>query len=105
MAKWYGEIGYGVSVETAPSVFTEKIEKRMYYGDIMRNSRSLQTADKVNDDIAISNQLSILSDPYACKNFHSMRYAKFMGTKWKITNVEVEYPRLILTLGSEYHAH
>lgn len=105
MAKWYGEIGYGVTVETAPSVFTEKIEKRMYYGDIMRNSRALQTADKVNDDIAISNQLSILSDPYACKNFHSMRYATFMGTKWKITNVEVEYPRLILTLGSEYHAH
>lgn len=105
MAKWYGEIGYGFSVETAPSVFTEKIVSRMYYGDIIHNNRSLQTADKVNDDINISNQLSILSDPYACKNFHSMRYATFMGTKWKITNVEVEYPRLILTLGSEYHAH
>ena len=105
MAKWYGEIGYGFSVESAPSVFTEKIEKRMYYGDIVRNSRTLQTADKINDDINVSNQLSILSDPYACKNFHSMRYATFMGTKWKITNVEVEYPRLILTLGSEYHAH
>ena len=105
MAKWYGEIGYGFSVETAPSVYTEKIIPRMYYGDIVRNNRALQTADKVNDDINISNQLSILSDPYACKNFHSMRYATFMGTKWKITNVEVEYPRLILTLGSEYHAH
>ena len=105
MAKWYGMIGYGKTVETSPSVFTEKIVERPYYGDIGRDTRRLQTSDKVNDDIVISNQLSIVSDPYACVNFHSMRYATYMGTKWKITDVEVQFPRLILSLGSEYNAH
>lgn len=105
MAKWYGMIGYGRTVETSPSVFNEKVIERPYYGDIGRDTRRLQTSDKVNDDITISNQLSIVSDPYACDNFHSMRYATYLGTKWKITDVEVQFPRLILSLGSEYNAH
>lgn len=106
MAKWYGEIGYGETVETAPSVWTEKIVKKMqYYGDVISNNRRLQTGDKVNDDITITNQISILADPYACENFHAMRYATYMGTKWKITSVDMEFPRLILTLGGVYNAH
>lgn len=107
MAKWFGKIGYGETVETKPGVWTEQItEEREYYGDLIRNSRRLQSvADKVNDDINISNQLSIVSDPYANENFHAMRYAEFMGSKWKITDVEVQYPRLTLTLGGVYNEH
>jgi len=105
MAKWFGKIGFATTVETAPSVWTEKIDEREYYGDVVRNSRRLATADKVNDDIVISNQLSIVTDPYAYENFHAMRYAIFMNTKWKITDVEVQYPRLLLTLGGVYNAH
>lgn len=103
MGKWFGVIGYAETVETVPGVWKEQIIERNYYGDLTRNSRRLQTADKVNDDINISNILSIVSDPYAMNNFHSMRYAEFMGSKWKITNVEVSYPRLILTLGGVWN--
>lgn len=106
MAKWFGKIGYGETMETKPGVWTEQITEREYYGDLIRNSRRLQTAaDKVNDDINISNQLSIVADPYANENFHAMRYAEFMGSKWKITDVEVQYPRLTLTLGGVYNEH
>nr|DAP82056.1 MAG TPA: hypothetical protein [Caudoviricetes sp.] len=103
MAKWYGVIGYAETVETTPGVWKEQVTKRNYYGDLTRNTRRLQTADKLNDDINISNELSIVADPYAMNNFHSMRYAEFMGTAWKITNVEVQYPRLILTLGGVWN--
>lgn len=103
MAKWYGVIGYAETAETRPGVWTEQITERNYSGDLMRNSRALQSAAQVNDNITISNQISIVADPYANQNFHSMRYAKFMGTAWKITSVEVQYPRLILTLGGEYN--
>lgn len=99
MAKWYGKIGYAETAETTPGVWTDQTVEREYFGDLIRNTRRLQTADKVNDDITISNELSIVADPYAINNFHSMRYAEFLGTKWKITNIEVQYPRLLLTLG------
>ena len=103
MAKYYGKIGYAETVETNPGVWTEQITERSYYGDMIRNTRRLQSAEQVNDNINIANDLSIIADPYAINNFHTMRYAEFMGTKWKISNVEVQYPRLILTLGGLYN--
>ena len=103
MAKFYGSIGYAETVETSPGVWKEQITKREYFGELVRNTRKLQTADQVNDNININNEVSIIADPYAISNFHSMRYAEFMGTKWKIFNVEVKYPRLILTLGGVYN--
>lgn len=103
MAKFYGAIGYAKTVETMPGIWTEQITERDYYGDVIKNSRRLQSSDKVNDDVNISNQISIVADPYAINNFHSMRYAEFMGAKWKISDVEVQYPRLLLTLGGLYN--
>lgn len=103
MAKYYGVIGYAETVETKPGVWEEHIVERKYTGDIISNNRRLQSSDQVNDDIVISNAISILSDPYANQNFYNLRYAEFMGTKWKISNVEVQYPRLKLTLGGLYN--
>lgn len=101
--KWFGAIGYADTVETKPGVWKEQVTERNYFGDITRISRRLQSTDQLNDDVVISNEISIVSDPYANENFHSMRYATYMGTKWKITSVEVQYPRLILSLGSVWN--
>jgi hypothetical protein len=103
MAKWFGVIGYATQVETVPGVWEEQIVERSYYGDLTRNTRRLQTADQINDNLNINNELSIVADPFANQNFHLMRYAEYMGTKWKIINVEVKFPRLILTLGGLYN--
>lgn len=103
MAKYYGLIGYAETVETAPGVWKEQITERVYYGDVIRNSRRLQSTEHLNDDVNISNQISIVADPYAINNFHSMRYAEFMGAKWKVSDIEVQYPRLLLTLGGVYN--
>ena len=103
MAKWFGVIGYAETVETAPGVWEEQITERSYYGDVIRNNRRLQSTEHLNDDVNVSNEISILADPYAINNFHSMRYVGFMGAKWKITRVEVLYPRLILTIGGVYN--
>lgn len=103
MAKFYGIIGYAETVETDPGVWEEKIVERMYFGDLLSNFRNLQNSGEVNDDVNIANKISIVSDPYANENFHSMRYVEFLDTRWKITNVEVLYPRLILTLGGVYN--
>lgn len=103
MAKFYGVIGYAVTKETAPGMWTEEIAEQSYYGDLTRNMRRLQDSGDLNDDINVANEISIVADPYANANFHSMRYVAFMGAKWKISKVEVQYPRLILTLGGVYN--
>lgn len=103
MAKFYGSIGFAETVEISPGVYDEQVTERTYYGDVIRNVRALQTADQINDNITVSNTFSIVADPYANDHFHSMRYVIWQGTKWKVSSVEVQYPRLLLTLGGVYH--
>ena len=103
MAKYYGIIGFADSVETAPSVWTPQITERAYYGDVIRDNRRWETAQKINEDFTITNQFSIVADPYATQHFHQIRYINYMGTNWKITSVEVQYPRLILSIGGIYN--
>lgn len=103
MAKYYGKIGYAISEEVKPGVWKKRITEREYFGDVNRNTRRLQSSGNLNDNIIVSNEISIVADPFANENFHSMLYVEFMGAKWKISNVEVQYPRLILTIGEVYN--
>lgn len=104
MAKFYGVIGYAESVETSPGIWTDQITERTYSGDLGRNSsRWATSSDSVNDNLTINNQISIIADPFAYQNFHSMKYVEYMGTKWKITSVDPQYPRLILSVGGVYN--
>lgn len=103
MNKWYGKIGYATLVETAPDVWTEQITEVMTPGNIQQLSRRLQDASQVNPNVVITNALSILADPYAMKHFQDIRYAEVWGTKWRVNNVEVQQPRLLLHLGDRYY--
>lgn len=104
MAKFYGAIGFAETVETDPGIWEEKIVERSYSGDVIRNIRRLQTpANSVNDNITVSNEISIVADPYAELNMYVMRYVVFKGNKWKIESVDVNYPRLTLSIGGLYN--
>jgi len=102
MAKFCGVIGFSVQEETAPGVWMDDITEHVYTGDVLQNYKNERTRDKVNDNIDINVRISILADPFATENFHAIKYVVFMGNKWKITSVDVQYPRLILTLGGLY---
>lgn len=104
MAKFYGKIGYAESVEIRPGVWEDTMTERPYSGDTVRNNSRWNTnPDTVNDDIKLSDKLSIVADPYANQNFQQMRYVEYMGGLWKIVGVEVARPRLLLTLGGVYN--
>lgn len=103
MAKYCGMIGFGETVKTAPGVYTPKITERKYYGDILDDSRRWESGEQVNDDFNIANKISIIADRFATQNLNAMRYATFMGIKWKIKSASIAYPRIILSLGGEYN--
>ena len=105
MAKWHGVIGYAETKQQSPGIWVDGITERKYSGDVIRNSsRWSTTAESTNDELNISNQISILADQFAYQNFHTMKYVEFMGVKWKITSVDAsQRPRLILMLGGVYN--
>lgn len=103
MAKWYGKVGYIVTTETTPGVWTPKPIEREYYGDFTRNHKRWESSQNVNDNITMQSEISIVCDPYALQNFQYIRYVEFMETNWKVTAVDVQYPRLILSIGGVYN--
>lgn len=106
MNKWFGKVGFMVSVEDpeAQGTYIEEVTEREYYGDILRFSQRWTTvSSKENDDLTVSNRLSILSDPFAMNHFHEIRYVEWMGKNFKVDSIEVDYPRLTLTIGGEYN--
>lgn len=105
MSKWFGKIGYAVTGETEPGVWEDTIVVRDYYGDLISDRRKRQSSGNINDDINLANMISIIADPFAIENCSHMAYAEIMGAKWKITEVEVRYPRLILTIGGVYNGN
>ena len=105
MARYSGKIGFVENQKTGPGKWEPVTTERMYYGDVNRAIRKLENGASVNDDVVINNEISIVADPYAQKHVFAIRYAVWQGTKWKVTNAEVLYPRLILTLGGMYHGN
>lgn len=90
-------------VETSSGVWENRIIEKKYYGDIIRNIRKNQTVDSVNDNIAMSNEISILADMFAYEHVHMIKYITYMNVKWKVISVDIQYPRMILTYGGVYN--
>lgn len=103
MSKHYGAVGYAELTEDSPGVWVEHITERYCAMEVRKNTRRLESGSGLNDDIDISNEVSILADQYAVQHFHAIRYVSWMGMKWKVKTVEVEHPRLRLTIGGIYN--
>lgn len=104
MARFSGIIGFVQTVKTERGVYMEQVvAERRYRGDLNRHARRVSDGQDVNADITISNEISIVADPYAFQNFQYMRYVVLNNSKWTISNITVQYPRLNLTLGGVYN--
>ncbi len=100
--KYYGQIGFAVSQETTPGVWRNVMVERPYFGDIVKNYTSPE-GNEIIDNINISNKISIVADPFAYENFQHMKYIRYMGAVWIIKSVDVQYPRLELSIGGVYN--
>ena len=103
MSKFYGVIGYAETTEETPGKWVERITERSYYGDVGRNTRRLESSGGVNDNINVANEISIVADPYANQHFYDMRYVVYQGVKWKVDTADIQYPRIVMTLGGIYN--
>lgn len=103
MAKFFGEVGYVHTEDAGGGVWKGQVTEVKYFGDVLRNTRRLETGDKVNNDLSVGNSISIVADAYANEHFFAIRYVKWAGVLWTVSTVEVQSPRLILRLGEVYN--
>ena len=104
MTRFQGFIGYSDTVETAPGVYSEVIEERACTGSLIKISQANRDRqDSINANVLFNNKFTMLADEYAALNFPMIRYISWNGTKWKVTDVEIQRPRLIITVGGVYN--
>ena len=105
MAKFFGQVGFVKTVEEPvdSGVFIDKAVERDYYGDVTRVTRRWESAQQVNDNINVNNQISIVSDPFVNQNISWIKYIRWNGAVWSVTSVDVQFPRLILSIGGVYN--
>ena len=105
------KIGYRVTEEqkmpdgiTGNGIWVEKITERRYKGELVKDYSRNTTGESVNDNVTLSNNIAIVANKYALSNFTSIIYCEWMGQKLKVNSIDAtNYPRLVLTLGGEYH--
>lgn len=103
MARFCGIVGYIDTKETSPGVWEEIPTEKTYRGDVTKNIKRYDSGENLNDDISLNNTISIIADAYAYQNYFAIRYVEWMGARWKVTSVEVQRPRLILSVGGVYN--
>lgn len=106
MAKFAGKIGFGEIQETPPDsgVWVDTIVEYSYFGDVVRNTRKLDSGEGLNSDISVSNSISIVADAYANEHFFAIRYIQWAGALWTVSDVDAsQSPRLLLRLGGVYN--
>jgi len=105
MTRFYGEIGYGKSeqVPADSGIWVDVITEYSYFGDVTRNANRLDDGSGLNNNVSVSNSISVLADDRAFKNFHMIRYIRWAGALWTVSSVEVQSPRLIIRLGDVYN--
>lgn len=105
MAKYYGEVGFAFTIENPADsgIWVPTIVKKNYSGDVLDNTKRADYSDNVNPDLRVTNRISIVANPYAMQNYHSIAYVKYRGNKWKVLSTQEAWPRLILNLGGLYN--
>lgn len=102
--KFVGKVAFWEEdVEVRPDVYKPKIIERSYTGDVLRDNRKFQSNNTQNEEFSVNNQISILSDLYMQNKWPSIRYVVWNGTKLKVKNVNVGFPRITLELGGEWN--
>ena len=99
--KWFGQIAFATQSENEAGITTEELVVRDYYGDVLKVYKSDEN-NQINLNFNVRNKISVLADPFAMNTFHSIAYITFMGAKWRVSGVEVQYPRLLIDLGDVY---
>lgn len=105
MAKFHGKVAFAFDVESPPNsgVWIKQVTEREYSGDVIRESRQFSNTTQVNDNLTLGNRISIVSDDFANANLWSMVYVIVGGAYWRVSNVEIQRPRLILSFGGVYN--
>ncbi len=105
MAKYAGLVCYVTQEEKVPGVWTPLENPVLMKGDIIRQSSNYQDNGKINSDISLNHRVSLVGDAYAFDNYYNIKWIMLDGRKWEVTSVEIQRPRIIVSIGGLWNGY
>lgn len=107
MARFCGYVGFDKGEREDPNDpgvwLHNQMEERKYFGNILKHNRKWDEGHSVNDDLNVTNRISIVADDYTFEHCSGIRYVRWMGACWKVVSFEVARPRIVLNLGGVWN--
>lgn len=101
--RYSGVIGLAETSETVPGVWTPTITEKKVFGDVLQQSRRYDSGQQINEDLHLQNRLSVVYDSELLEKFTTAKYITWNSSKWKISSIEIQQPRLVISLGGLYN--
>lgn len=108
MSKFSGIIGFEIQVEKSPGIWGPSVVEKRVSGELVKFHQRNELSGNVNDDLSLSNTVSIVARPDILRNLETIRYIKFsypkIGGCWKVSRIDaIDYPKLTLEVGGVYN--
>lgn len=106
--KWSGTIGFFIDEEVfkdgvGTGVWKQRIVEKHYSGDLLRDYRTQESSNFVNESINISNTISIVCDRFIDDHIMDIKYITFKNKKFKVKSFTQNHPRIEMTIGGLYN--
>jgi len=94
------EVNDGITLQNELSIVCDpgsipKTIVRTYPANLEVDDQYIRFSDEDAESIPI--------DINEVVNFQNIRYITYLGTNWKVTSIDTQYPRLVLSIGGVYN--
>lgn len=103
MAKYAGQVGFASQVETVPGVWVNDIKERFLKGDVIRANANIESGTNINNDVSLNHRVSLIGASISTAEYYNIKYITLDGFKWEAKSIEIQRPRLIVTLGGMWN--
>ena len=103
MTRFSGAVGFGEPIEIDEGVYDVKVTERQAFGDVVRSYRNNQDIGKLNANINFDMAVSVVADDYLKEHLDLAVYVRWGTLYLAVTSVEMNHPRITLTLGGVWH--
>lgn len=89
------------SIEISPGIWKPAgVREIKATGDFVSSRKEFSVrSDSTNDDVTMSNTISIVMSKDLFNNLSNLRYLTVNGARYKVTSFEINRPRIVITLG------
>lgn len=103
MARFHGKVGFIEPKEIEPGIWEDTPVEKSYTGVILSAHTKWEENQSLNDNLTLSTRVAITMNTTQTCSLGYIRYVSLHGQRWCVTKIDVQAPKVILSIGGLYN--